>query len=146
MPRTDGREYAFEGVSPSDHETARVSREATVVGDVTVEADAGVWLGVVLRGNVGPVRVGHKSHVGDNAVLHAAEMGERVMIGHGAVLNDTAVADGALVWFNSAVTPLGETSSDPDIVFEAESSGGEADLAHRHRELFNQQCISINSI
>jgi len=99
----DSRGYAFEGVSPDIHDTARVSREATLVGDVWVGADASVWPGVVLRGDVGPVRIGQESHVGDTAVLHASTVGERAMVGHGAVLNDATVEDGALVGFNVSV-------------------------------------------
>jgi carbonic anhydrase/acetyltransferase-like protein (isoleucine patch superfamily) len=99
----DSREYAFEGVRPEIHEDARVSREATLVGDVSVGADASVWPGVVLRGDVAPVEVGAESHVGDNAVLHAVAAGDRVMIGHGAVLNESTIGDGALVGFNATV-------------------------------------------
>jgi len=168
----DSRQYAFEGEEPAIDGTARVSREATVVGDVTVAADASVWPGVVLRGDVGPVRVGAQSHVGDNAVLHVSTVGEQVMVGHGAVLNDTTVEDGALVGFNSTVTestigegsivasgtvvpegyevparsfvrgmpatvtPLSETTIDPDAVFEAYSSGDYTNLAQRHEDLF----------
>lgn len=108
----DSREYGYEGTTPEVHDEAHVSRESTVVGDVTVGANASVWPGVVLRGDVGPVRVGHESHVGDNAVLHASRVGEHVMVGHGAVLNDTVVEDGALVGFNSTVTDsvIGERS------------------------------------
>jgi len=99
----DSRDYAFEGVRPAIHDDARVSREATLVGDVHVGADASVWPGVVLRGDVAPVEVGAESHVGDNAVLHAVSLGERVMIGHGAVLNEATVDDGALIGFNTTV-------------------------------------------
>jgi len=108
----DSREYEFEGASPDVHGYAHVSREATVVGDVTIEANANVWPGVVLRGDVGPVRVGRESAIGDNATLHASEVGEKVMVGHGAVLNDATVADGALIGFNSTVSDatIGEGS------------------------------------
>jgi len=99
----DSREYAFEGVRPEIHEDARVSREATLVGDVYVGADASVWPGVVLRGDVAPVEVGVESHVGDNAVLHAVSLGDRVMVGHGAVLNEAMVDDGALIGFNTTI-------------------------------------------
>jgi len=99
----DSREYAFEGVRPEIHEDARVSREATLVGDVRVDADASIWPGVVLRGDVAPVAVGRESHVGDNAVLHAVRLGDRVMVGHGAVLNEATVGDGSLIGFNTTV-------------------------------------------
>lgn len=107
-----GRHYAFEGMEPEVHPDASVSREATLVGEVTVAAAASVWPGVVLRGDVGPVHVGRESHVGDGAVLHVSTVGDQVMVGHGAVLNDADVADGALVGFNSTVTDavIGEGS------------------------------------
>lgn len=97
------RHYAFEGTEPRIDADAHVCREATLVGDVTVDAGASVWPGVVLRGDAGPVRVGRDSHVGDNAVLHASTVGDRVMVGHGAVLNEATVRDGALIGFNSTV-------------------------------------------
>lgn len=99
----DRRQYEFDGIAPDVSDDAFVARDATLVGDVTVEADASVWPGVVLRGDVGPVRVGRESHVGDNATLHASIVGERVMVGHGAVLNEAAIEDGALVGFNATL-------------------------------------------
>ncbi|WP_137286152.1 gamma carbonic anhydrase family protein [Halorussus salinisoli] len=99
-----GGSYDFEGTEPSVHDDAHVSSEATLVGDVTVAADASVWPGVVLRGDVAPVRIGEQSHVGDNAVLHGVTVGDQVMVGHGAVLNDAEVADGTLVGFNATVS------------------------------------------
>ena len=99
----DSRSYTFDGETPTIDDGAYVSREATLVGDVVVEPDASIWPGVVLRGDVGQVRVGVESHVGDNATIHASTLGDRVMIGHGAVLNDATVEDGALVGFNATV-------------------------------------------
>ncbi|MFC6989777.1 gamma carbonic anhydrase family protein [Haloplanus sp. GCM10025708] len=170
----DSREYEFEGRTPNVHEAACVSRDATLVGNVTVGPDASVWPGVVLRGDVAPVRIGRESHVGDNAVLHAASVGDRVMVGHGAVLNEARVGEGTLVGFNATlnadvtvgtrcivasgtvvpdgydvpdesfargvpaeVTPLSETTIDPDEIFEAYHSGGYTDLAARHDDLFD---------
>jgi carbonic anhydrase/acetyltransferase-like protein (isoleucine patch superfamily) len=98
-----GGRYDFEGTEPSIHADAHVSREATLVGDVTVAAGASVWPGVVLRGDVNPVHIGEQSHVGDNAVLHGVTLGDRVMVGHGAILNDAEVEDGSLVGFNATV-------------------------------------------
>lgn len=169
----DRRRHEFEGTTPSIHEEARVSTEATLVGDVTVAAEASVWPGVVCRGDVAPVVIGRSAHVGDNATLHASRLGEQVMCGHGAVLNDAVVEDGALIGFNAtlnsgvnvgagsivasgtvvpegydipsksfvrgvpaSVTPLSETTIDPDEIFEEHSSGAYTNLAQRHGSLF----------
>lgn len=69
----DSRTYEFEGDQPTIDD-ASVSREATLVGDVRIESGASVWPGVVLRGDIGPVRVGRQSHVGDNATIHASAL------------------------------------------------------------------------
>ena len=169
----DSRRYAFEGSEPEIASSAHVAHDAVLVGHVRVEADASVWPGTVLRGDIGPVRIDEQSHVGDNAVLHASTVGERVMVGHSATLNDAVVGDGALVGFNATVnsgvtvgegsvvasgtvvpeeyhippesfargvpatvTPLSETTLDPDEIFSAHSSGAYTDLATRHQELF----------
>ncbi|WP_435194990.1 gamma carbonic anhydrase family protein [Natronomonas sp. EA1] len=104
--------YSFEGASPEVHEDASVARESTLVGDVTVAADASIWPGARLRGDIGPVSVGEESHVGENATLHASTVGDRVMVGNGAVINDSTVEDGALVGFNAVVdeSTVGEGS------------------------------------
>ena len=99
----DRRAYGFERAEPDVDEAAHVSREATLVGEVRVAAEASVWPGVVLRGDVGPVFVGEQAHVGDNASVHASELGDRAMVGHGAVANDATVGEGTLVGFNATV-------------------------------------------
>lgn len=100
----DSREYSFEGASPTVHDSAAVSAESTLVGDVTVEADVTVWPGVVLRGDVGPVRLGAGSAIGDNAVLHDSTVESEGMVGHGAVLNESGVGAEAMVGFNATVS------------------------------------------
>lgn len=169
----DRRNYGFEGTAPDVHSTASVSREATLVGAVSVDADASVWPGVVLRGDVAPVEIGREAHIGDNAVVHASTIGDRAMIGHGAVLDDAVVGEGALIGFNTTVntdvsvgegsivaagtvvpegheipaesfargvparvTPLEDTTIDPDETFRTYSSGAYTDLAKRHGDLF----------
>lgn len=169
----DSRTYEFEGSRPNVHDDASVAREATLVGAVRVGADASVWPGVVLRGDLAPVRIGSESHVGDNATIHASWVGDRVMVGHGAVLNEARVEDWSLVGFNATVntdvtigessvvaagttipegrdippesfvrgvparvTPLEETTVDPDSIFEHYSAAEYTDLAKRHEELF----------
>lgn len=63
----DSRRYAFEGTEPDVHESARVAADATLVGDVTVGADASVWPGAVLRGDVGTVIVGEETFGADSS-------------------------------------------------------------------------------
>jgi carbonic anhydrase/acetyltransferase-like protein (isoleucine patch superfamily) len=100
------REYGFEGREPEVHDSAYVSRESTLIGDVTVESNASIWAGAVLRGDIGPVHVGAQSHIGDNAMLHASTVGDRSMVSAGVVLNNATVGDTVLVGFNATVTDV----------------------------------------
>ncbi|WP_207589974.1 DapH/DapD/GlmU-related protein [Halomontanus rarus] len=112
---SDRREYEFEGTSPTIDDDAHVSRESTLVGDVRIEADASVWPGAVLRGDIAPVRIGRESHIGDNATIHAGVVGDQVMIAHGAVLNEVAIEDNSLVGFNATIN-TGVTIGEGSIV------------------------------
>lgn len=100
----DSRKYTYGGTGPTVHPDASVSREATLAGEVVVEAEVTVWPGAVLRGDVAPVELEAGSAIGDNAVLHGSTVGEGGMVGHGAVLNDATVEAGAMVGFNASIS------------------------------------------
>lgn len=87
--------FSFEGVSPKIHPTAWIAPTATLVGDVTVEADASVWYGVVLRADFGPVTIGAGANVQDNSVLHGGADG--CTVGPGATVGHLCVVHGATI-------------------------------------------------
>lgn len=87
---------------PQVADDAYVAPNATIIGDVTIGAEASVWFGAVLRGDDEAIRIGPGSNVQDNAVLHAdkgfpAIVGARVTVGHGAIVHGARVEDGALI-------------------------------------------------
>ena len=93
---------AFEGKSPVVDPTAFIAPTAVLIGDVEVGAEASIWFGTVIRADNGPIRIGARSSVQDNAVLHVSERGativcEDVTVGHGACLEDCRIEAGALV-------------------------------------------------
>ena len=120
--------YEFEGKRPDVHPEAFVAPTATLIGEVTVEAGASIWYGVVLRADVCAIVVREGANVQDNSVLHAApgktlivgahatighgcvvhcrEVGERALVGNGStLLDDAVVGPRALVAAGSVVTP-----------------------------------------
>jgi carbonic anhydrase/acetyltransferase-like protein (isoleucine patch superfamily) len=86
-----------------------VAPGAVVVGDVEIGPDSSIWYGSIVRGDVHRVRVGARSNVQDNCVLHvtrdrfACEVGDEVTIGHRAVVHGCVVGDGALVGIGAVV-------------------------------------------
>jgi carbonic anhydrase/acetyltransferase-like protein (isoleucine patch superfamily) len=106
--------FAFEGHEPEVSPRAWIAPNATLVGDVRVEAEASIWYGAVLRADFGPIIVRRGANVQDGSVLHGGtdpvtEVGAGATIGHlcvvhGAVLqaealvgNGATVLDGAIV-------------------------------------------------
>jgi carbonic anhydrase/acetyltransferase-like protein (isoleucine patch superfamily) len=87
--------FAFEGVSPTVHPSAWIAPTATLIGDVTVEAQASVWYGAVLRADFGPVLIGAGANIQDNSVLHGGPEG--TVIGPGATVGHLCVVHGATI-------------------------------------------------
>jgi carbonic anhydrase/acetyltransferase-like protein (isoleucine patch superfamily) len=82
---------------------------STVLGDVTLGARVSVWYGCVLRGDVNAIRVGDDSNIQDAVVMHGTlgewpvVVGERVSVGHGAVLHGCTVEDDCLIGIGARV-------------------------------------------
>ncbi|MCE9601287.1 MAG: gamma carbonic anhydrase family protein [Gemmatimonadetes bacterium] len=88
--------------------SAWVHATAVVIGNVTLGADVSVWPGAVLRGDRDAIVVGAGSNVQDGAVIHCDPgqpciIGERVTIGHRAVVHGCTVEDGALIGIGAVV-------------------------------------------
>ncbi len=100
---------SYRGVAPRIDPTAWVAPGATVVGDVEIGADASIWYGSVLRGDVHHIRVGARSNVQDLSVLHVTadrfpcEIGEEVTVGHRAVVHGCRVGEGAMIGIGAIV-------------------------------------------
>lgn len=81
---------------------------AVLSGDVTVEEGASVWHGAVLRGDFDSIVLGRDSNIQDNAVVHVdhglpAVIGERVTVGHAAVVHACTVEDECLIGMNATI-------------------------------------------
>lgn len=87
--------FSFEGANPNVHPTAWIAPTATLVGDVTVEANASVWYGVVLRADFGSIVIGAGANVQDNSVLHGGTEG--VTVGAGATIGHLCVVHGCVI-------------------------------------------------
>ncbi|MGW4885448.1 gamma carbonic anhydrase family protein [Streptomyces murinus] len=96
------------GKEPRVDAEAFVAPTASVIGDVTLGAGASVWYGAVVRGDVETITVGARANVQDNVTLHAdpgfpVTIGERVSIGHNAVVHGATVEDDCLIGMGATV-------------------------------------------
>ncbi|MFE4628513.1 MULTISPECIES: gamma carbonic anhydrase family protein [Streptomyces] len=96
------------GKDPQVDPEAFTAPTSVVIGDVTLHAGASVWYGAVLRADFGPIVVGADSNIQDNCTLHVdpgfpITVGERVSVGHNAVLHGATVEDDCLIGMGATV-------------------------------------------
>lgn len=98
------------GVRPRIDPSAYVAPNAVVSGDVTVGAGARVLFGAVVTAEGGPVEIGDRSIVMENAVIrgrsgHAARLGHDVLIGPHSHVNGAHIAEEVFVATGAAIFP-----------------------------------------
>ena len=98
----------FAGRTPDVHESAWIAPSAALIGKVRVHADASVWFGAVLRGDIDEIELGPGSNLQDNVVVHTEQgfpaiVGAGVSVGHGAVVHGCTIEDGCLIGMNATV-------------------------------------------
>lgn len=91
---------------PTIHQTAFVAPTAVVMGDVTLGPESSVWYTSVLRGDMAPIVIGARSNIQDGTIVHVdagfpCTIGERVGVGHKAILHGCTVEDGCLIGMGS---------------------------------------------
>ncbi|GAA2444613.1 MULTISPECIES: gamma carbonic anhydrase family protein [Streptomyces] len=99
---------AVGGKEPDVHPEAFAAPTSVVVGEVTMAAGSSVWYHAVLRADCGPIVLGAGSNVQDNCTVHVdpgfpVTVGERVSVGHNAVLHGCTVEDDVLVGMGATV-------------------------------------------
>jgi carbonic anhydrase/acetyltransferase-like protein (isoleucine patch superfamily) len=82
--------------------SAFIAPTAVVLGDVTVGPDASVWYNTVVRADLAPIHIGASTNIQDLSMVHVDEgipcvIGDRVGVGHRAILHGCTVEDDCLV-------------------------------------------------
>jgi carbonic anhydrase/acetyltransferase-like protein (isoleucine patch superfamily) len=88
--------------------TAYIAPGAVVLGNVTLGAESSVWFGAVIRGDTDAIKIGRQTNIQDGCVLHADEgvpcaIGDRVTVGHAAIVHGAMVEDDCLIGMRAVV-------------------------------------------
>ena len=101
--------------TPKMHDRVFIHETACVIGDVELGDDCSVWPQAVIRGDMHKIRIGHRTSVQDNAVLHITHssdfnpdgwpliIGDEVTIGHSAVLHGCTIGNRVLVGISAII-------------------------------------------
>jgi carbonic anhydrase/acetyltransferase-like protein (isoleucine patch superfamily) len=101
--------YELEGVRPTIGDHVFVAPSASVIGDVVIGESSSIWFGVVVRGDVFPIRIGARTNIQDNSVVHvtggktSTTIGDDVTVGHSAIVHGCKVGNRCLVGMGSIV-------------------------------------------
>jgi carbonic anhydrase/acetyltransferase-like protein (isoleucine patch superfamily) len=110
--------HPYRGKLPVVARGAFIAPSATLIGDVEVGAESSIWYGSVLRGDVEPIRIGERTSIQDNSVIHATggwhptSVGNDVTVGHGVILHGCVVRDRVIVGMGSIVLDQAEIGAD----------------------------------
>ena len=103
---------SYRGTTPSIAVSAYVDPSAVVIGDVRIGERSSIWPNVTIRGDVDHIEVGAETSIQDGTVLHCdagvpCSVGNRVTVGHLAMLHGCTVEDDALIGIGAIVLNRG---------------------------------------
>lgn len=122
---------SFSGKSPRLAATAWVDAAAVVVGDVSLAEDVSVWPMAVIRGDINRIRIGARSNIQDGTVIHVTHdgpytpgghltsLGEDVTVGHRAIVHGCTVGNRVLVGMGAILMDAVEVGDDVIIAANA---------------------------
>jgi len=102
------KKFLLPDATPSVHPSAFIAPGAVVLGAVEIGSESSVWYSSVLRGDINRIVLGHQTNVQDGCVLHVSDdfacvLGDRVTVGHRAVVHACTVGDEVLVGMGAII-------------------------------------------
>ena len=88
--------------------TVFIADGARVLGDVEIGEGCGVWFNAVIRADSAKVKIGSRSNIQDNAVIHTSKdfsvcIGDNVTVGHGAIVHGCTVKNNVMIGMGAIV-------------------------------------------
>ncbi len=107
----------YEGTWPSIHDSAYIAPGAVVIGNVSIGEDVSIWFNTTVRGDIAPITIGNRSNVQDGTLVHVnadapVVIGEDVTIGHTAIIHGTEIGDRVLVGMGAIVMSYSRVGAD----------------------------------
>lgn len=98
----------FEGNLPCISNDTYISESVDIIGDVVIEENVNIWFGSRLRGDMNKIVIGKNTNIQENSVVHVDTnspciIGEKVTIGHGAIIHGCKISNNVLVGMGSII-------------------------------------------
>lgn len=114
----------YMGGWPTIARSAFVAPGAVVIGNVTIGEQVSIWFNVTVRGDIAPISIGDHSNVQDGTLVHVngdapVVIGRDVTIGHTAIIHGTVIGDRVLVGMGAII--MSYSSVGDDVVIAAQA-------------------------
>jgi carbonic anhydrase/acetyltransferase-like protein (isoleucine patch superfamily) len=100
--------YELNGKYPKIADDVFIAPNAVIIGDVEIGSGSSVWFGCVLRGDIGPIRIGERTNLQEHVMVHLDDgaptiLGDDITVGHRAIIHGTQVGNGSLIGMGAIV-------------------------------------------
>jgi len=109
---------AYKGKTPTIEKDVFVADGAKIIGDVIIGDGSSIWFNTVVRGDVNYIRVGKKTNIQDLSMVHVDSrkyptlVGDEVTIGHRAIVHACTVGNRCLIGMGAIVMDRAEIGDD----------------------------------
>ena len=104
----------FKTYTPKLGKRVFVDEQASVIGDVSIGNDSSIWPQTVVRGDINPITIGHRTNIQDGSIVyvtHKSEysngyechIGSDVTVGHGCIIHACVIEDMSLIGMGSVI-------------------------------------------
>ena len=99
----------FRGIAPKIDDEAFIAPNTSISADVEIGAHSSIWYGCSLRGDVHEIRIGKRSNIQENTVIHTTGgvsgtyVGDDVTVGHACILHACKLGDHAFIGMGSTL-------------------------------------------
>lgn len=99
----------YQGITPTIDPTVFIADGVHIIGDVVIGRDSSVWYNTVIRGDVNFIRIGERTNIQDNTVVHVTNrkfpthIGSNVTVGHSAVIHACTINDYSLIGMGAVI-------------------------------------------
>ena len=100
--------YSLDGVTPKLADDVWIAPNAQLMGNVEMASGSSVWFGAVIRGDNDLIKIGARSNIQDNSVLHTdpgmpLTIGQGVTVGHQVMLHGCTIGDNSLIGIGATI-------------------------------------------
>lgn len=109
MSDTTGLILPYKGVVPTIDGSAFIAPSASVIGDTVIGPESSIWWNVAVRGDVHEIRIGARTNIQDNSMIHVTSgkfgtyIGDDITVGHMVTLHACTLQDRSFVGMGATV-------------------------------------------